>query len=246
VLGRLASIVGAPEHGMVGPLPAVAVAVVLVLVVLGLGVLACTVPGAARYPVLTAACVVVLLLSPPFYPHYPAFAAPVLAVTVGIGAGRLGALLPARPVLGRAAVGVLVLVLALLGARLPHRAPAAALPAAALQHAAARVHGCVTTDDPTLLPAMNVLSRDLAAGCAVWPDVNGITDDRDLLLRSGAVVPRTRNPGWQHDLLAYLRSGAAEIVDRPTTGLDAASRAALDRGAVIYRQGRYVLRAVRR
>jgi alpha-1,2-mannosyltransferase len=212
--------------------------------VLGLGVLVCTVRDAAVYPVLAAAGVVVLLVSPSYYPHYAALVAPPLAITVGVAASRLVVLLPPRPALRVGAVSALLLALVVFNVRQASQHAGTAFPAAALQLAAARVHGCVTTDDPTLLPAMNVLSRDLRAGCAVWPDVNGITDDADLLLVGGRVVPRPRNSRWQHDILAYLRSGSAVIVDRPSTGLDAASRAILNHGPVLVGSGRWVLRAV--
>lgn len=224
---------------------------VLAVVLLGLLLLAtvatATVPGARVLPVLLLTGVVVLLASPSYFPHYVALTAPWTVLIAAIGARRAGSLVPLGR-LGPVAPPVLVLAAVVLVSfhqdmgRVGQRIPAAVLAPAA------RTVRCVTTDDPVLLAAMNVLSADLARGCPLWPDLTGWTYDRDKGYGPGIPkeLSRRRNAPWQRDVLGYLTSGQAVILNRPDTGLDRTSTAVILHGRVLARSGHWVLRAAAR
>lgn len=240
---RLIGISGAPTlHGVLAPLTPTWIAGVVLLGVLVLGIAASTVEGAQVYPALTLAALAVLLASPSYFTHYVALIAPPAAVTVGIGTARLVAFLPRAPARIAAAVA-LIGVVALINLDRDTEPIGARVPIAALGPATTAVSGCVTTDDPTLLASLDVLSRDLSRRCRFWPDVTGYTYDRDGVTADGRELPRAQNLRWQRDVVAYLRSGDALILNRPATGLSAASRAVLQRGRVVARAQGYVLRA---
>jgi alpha-1,2-mannosyltransferase len=215
----------------------------LLTVVIALTVLALTLRSARRYVALTAAAVVVLLASPAYFTHYGALLAPLLAITVGAGLARLLVLARRRwlqaVVVTLALVGVLVVNRHVFSARTSDP-----FPAAALRPAAASTAGCVTSDDPLVLAELNVLSRDLDRGCAVWIDVIGYSYDRDTTIIRGHAVSRPLNPRWQQDLTRYLLSGNAVIVHHSGMGLVEATHAAIERGPVLARAGQWVLRAV--
>jgi hypothetical protein len=113
------------------------------------------------------------------------------------------------------------------------------VPVEALTRAAARVPGCITSDDPTILAAMNVLSRDLRAGCELWPDVTGWTYDVDRVMVDGYPVARSRNGAWQQRVVSYLQTGAGVILVRPATGLSSASRRTLTQGPTLFELGQW-------
>ncbi|HEY8317229.1 MAG TPA: hypothetical protein VIG76_00205 [Amnibacterium sp.] len=239
---RLVGMSGVPTlHGALAPFTPVVFGAVVLLAVIVLGAAACTVPGARVYPALTAAGAAVILASPSYFLHYVALVAPPAAVTVGIGAGRLARLLP-KPSFRIAAAVVLIALIVVANVKRDTGGVGARLPVAALRPAALAVKGCVTTDDPTGVIALDTLSRDLSHGCAFRPDVTGYTYDRDRFRVNGVEVSRPDNPRWQRDVLQYLRSGEATFVFRPLTGLSAASRAVLERGQVLAEHGKYVLR----
>jgi hypothetical protein len=243
---RLGAIVGAPAlhlHGLAW-LTQGRIAMVLLAAGLVLGVAACTVRGARVFPALTLAGAVVLLASPTFFPHYSVLIAAPGLLTVGIGAARLGTRVRARW-LRAAGLGILLAALVVVNLYGDTRRVSREIPYQVLTPAAARVRGCITADDPVLLAAMNVLSRDLARGCTVWPDVTGYTFDRDTLIVRGDDMPRIANPQWQRDALAYLRSGDAFIRDRRATGLSPATRALLDHTPVLAGSRGFVLHATR-
>jgi hypothetical protein len=109
--------------------------------------------------------------------------------------------------------------------------------------AAAHTRGCVLSDDPTALAAMNVLSHDLSdPRCVVWPDVTGWTYDRDLVKAGGTAISRPSNDVWQDDAVRYLEAGRAVLLARHDTGLGRESRRIIERGRVIARSGPFVLR----
>jgi hypothetical protein len=218
---------------------------VLLLVIIVLAVLALTMPEARRYVVLSAAAVAVLLASPSYFTHYGALLSPPLAITVGAGVQRLIRLLRRTP-LQVALVTLALLGFALLNRHIDTDGTSVPIPAAALRPAAARVTGCVTSNDPIVLAELNVLSRDFRRGCEVWIDVTALTYDRDKMTHhDGSGVPRHLNPRWQRDLRAYLLSGDAVIVNsHGGSGLTKAALAALGRGEVLARSGRWVLHAV--
>ena len=213
---------------------AVAVAVVLTLLT----------HEARVFAVLLLADVAVLLLSPSWFRHYGGLTAPPLALCVGVGVQRVVRLLPARPALPALVASGAAAALLLAGLHLDDRIRSGFAVPAAFSAAVVRTPGCITSDDPTVLEATGVLSRDLAdPRCSVWPDVTGWTYDRaDVRLPGGRPVPRQRNAVWQHLVLDHLRSGDATIPIRRSTGLSAQSRAVLAEEPPLVQVGRFVLR----
>jgi hypothetical protein len=102
------------------------------------------------------------------------------------------------------------------------------------------------TDDPHILAALDVLTRNLDRGCPLWPDVTGDTDDRDSVQVAGREVPRMANQVWQRDVAAYLLSGQAVIVHRAATALDPATDRLVRSGPVLAKRGTWTLHAVQR
>jgi len=205
--------------------------------------LAFTVRGGRLFPVLVLATGAVVLASPSYFPHYGMLVAAPLAACAGLATGRLTRPLPAGPLKAAVTAAVVVGVVAA-NARADAVTVSNPIPAAALTPVVARVHGCVVSDDPGVLAAVDVLSRDLRQGCEVWPDVTGYTYDRDDGRVHGDYIHRPDNVRWQRDLLAYLTSGSAVIPHRRSTGMSAATRAALHRGGALVRVGKWHVWAV--
>jgi alpha-1,2-mannosyltransferase len=217
----------------------------LAVAALLLAALALALPEARRYVLLAVAAVVVLLASPSYFTHYGDLLTPALAITIGAGVQRLAQLLRRPP------LQVLLVTAALLGFALVNRYDDTArtsepVPAAALRPAAARVTGCITSDDPLVLAELGVLSRDLKNGCPVRIDVTGYTYGPDRMSVDGIEVPRLLNSRWQRDVTGYLLSGQAVIVHRRATQLSAPSGHAVRHGPVLARSGNWVLHAVER
>ena len=76
--------------------------------------------------------------------------------------------------------------------------------------------------------------------------MTGYTYDRDDGVVNGVYIHRPKNARWQRDLLAYLTSGSAVIPHRKSTGLSAATRAALHRGGLIAKANQWHVWAVDR
>lgn len=195
----------------------------IALAVIGLLILAASAicllqQGMRVLPVLLAAQTLVLLLSPSYFGFYASFVAVPLALVAGNATQlvtswisvRVGAVTQALP-----AVTASVIVLAgLVSATI---AQGQGFPAARL--ATAIPPGCVTADDDNGLIQLNVLTRDLSAGCPVMVDVSGLTYDRDARRSpTGQPLPRSRNPAWQLDALRYLTSGSSVILLRGNSG----------------------------
>lgn len=222
-------------------------AVVVVLAVLvAASVAALRTPGARVFVALLVAQGAVLLASPTFYLHYTTLPAAPAALLLGIGGGRafrrLSRGTPA-PLAWVGAVAALAVVVA-------YGVPGAMLPKgkhfpAALAAAAARTSGCITADDPTYLIEMNVLSRDLDAGCQVWIDVTGLTYDPAAGGGDGRRHPRWMNARWLRQLNDYLLSGSATMVERKATALDRASQTRIQRLPVLATGNAFRLRRVR-
>jgi hypothetical protein len=85
-------------------------------------------------------------------------------------------------------------------------------PGRTLGAAVANRPGCVTTDHPSTLILMNVLSRNLERGCQLVVDLGGAS--YDLPSPERGVVSRRKNDAFQVYALAYLRSGDAMILAR--------------------------------
>lgn len=233
------------SHPWAGLLSINKLGVLLMVVVLACAVAALTVRGARLFPLATAASAVVLIASPSFFLHYGALAAPWVVLTVAIGAARLLSLVPSVPARASLAA-LLILAAAALGLRSMQLSRASVpFPAAALRPAAQQVTGCIESDDPQFLVALDVLSRDLDRGCIVWPDVSGYTYDRDSLRIGGRVIPRIRNPLWQADVTRFLISGRAVIVHRSNTALNRADTARIRSGPLLAHSGTWRLYQVR-
>ncbi|HKT56181.1 MAG TPA: hypothetical protein VJR25_05360 [Microbacterium sp.] len=203
-------------------------------------VIALTVRGARLYPVLFIADVAMLLVVPSFYPHYAALTTPMTALVVGLAVGRIAAI-PSWSVVRGAIAGVAVVGMIGLNAGMIAHGFGIRVPVAGLTTAAAKVRGCVMSDDPTILASMDVLSRDLADSCALQPDLTGWIYDADTVIVHGEDVPRLDNPLWQKHATTYLTSGAAAIVVW-RNALDRASTRTLSAGPALFRDGRWVLR----
>ncbi len=201
--------------------------------------------GARLFPVLVVATTAIVLASPSYFPHYGNLVAAPLTICVGLATGRVTRMIRPRPMRAVVAAAVLLVVVAanLEGDSLE---VSKAVPAKELTPVVARVRGCVVSDDPGVLIALDVLSRDLRQGCVVWPDVTGYTYDRDDGRVNGDYVPRRENARWQKHLLSYLTSGAAVIPHRKGTGISPATREVLHRGGALVTVGKWHVWAVHR
>lgn len=212
---------------------------VLAAITLVLIVVAFAVRGARVYLVLLASDIVLLISVPSFYPHYAALTTPMTALVVGLAVGRIAEIpgwAAARAAIAAAAV---IAVIGLNGGMIA-RGFGISVPVSGLTAAANKVRGCVMSDDPTILAAMDVLSRDLAHGCPLQPDLTGWIYDADTVTVHGEDVPRRDNLLWQSHAVDYLTSGGASIVVW-RGGLDRASTKAVTSGPVLFRQGAWVL-----
>lgn len=200
-----------PRLGMVAGLPPTwsnpwlrAVAVVAVLLVAGRALSDRTGRFAA---LLFAASLMLLLVAPQFYRHYPAVVAAPLTVLLGLGAGRWLAQLRSH----RLRVVILVVlagvgaVAALLAAhqRVDTHFDGPGLAAVAWTHP-----GCVTTDDPTALIAADLIGSNLADGCRLVVDLTGY---RYYL---GGPADLRANPAWQEFYREYMSSGSLAVLTR--------------------------------
>lgn len=244
-LTRFTAMTGAPWTAGVeesSPSAATTAAIIALVVMIVAAVAGLRRPEGRRAVALLASTSVLLMVSPSFFVHYVALTGPWMALVVGIGAGEL-----LGRVRGRAlTVGGAVLLT--VGAASPTlardlQAPMQTVPLAPVAAAAQRLQGCVRSDDPGLLAAIGVLSRDLARGCELWPDVTGWTYEYD-----GFPVVSEDRPSsaiWQGFVSRYLLGGEAVIVDREGTGLSEETERRLDRLPVLGRSGDLVLHATR-
>lgn len=247
---RLESIFGLDPLSASDPVNSTAfhLSIVVALAIFGTcAVVAARQPGARVFAGLLAAHIVVLLASPSYFGHYSILTASPLALVFGVTVGKVATVVSQRH--PRPAPWGRVLTSAAVLASLAFNAPGllhpigTPFPAQALRPAAARVGGCVQTDDPTVIVELNVLTPNLRRGCRVWPDVTGWTyDTANVRASNGHPLSRPRNPIWQHIVLTYLRSGSAVVLARPGTGLANRTRARLTAGPVLASVGQYVLR----
>ena len=199
-------------------------------------------PLARLAVVLALVQVALLLAAPSWFSFYTDYAAPAAALTLAAGTGALS---PRRAAAGpgrldRAArygwvpvaLAALETVLLVVTGRSNVVAP---FPRAALARAVADTR-CLMSDSAMAQIQLNTLSRGLAHGCQNWVDVTGKTYGPDKAASPG--IPRRANAKWQADLRAYLLSGDAVIVIRPTgTGLSPATAAAIRQGGVLVAVG---------
>jgi alpha-1,2-mannosyltransferase len=204
-----------------------------------LGIAAWRVPAGRLFVIIAVAQLLVLLAAPTYFSYYSGYLAAAVALVVAAGAhgirsnSRSGRLAPIVAVicvfLATAATAT-----ALLTRPIKVVAP---FPGAPLAQATAHVR-CVVADSPMALIELNVLSRDLAAGCPNWVDVSGRTYDVDAP-PNAKPLSRPANAKWQADLRRYLLSGNAMIIIRPATGYSAATRRLFARLPVMVRVGQY-------
>lgn len=247
LLDRLAVITGARFTAGASDPPApvllvVTGAIVVLLVAASIAAWRTTSTGRPAV-VLLASSAVVLLASPSFFTHYVAFTGPWTALVLGLGAGAVveRVRLP-RTRIASAALLTLLASTPTLGMVLAPAAPTADLRPLAV--AAERMQGCIRSDDPGLLAAIGALSPDLDRGCALWPDVTGVTYDSADLPTDAAARPGSAR--WQSVVDDYLLGGDAVIVSRPATGLSARSRERIAELPELARSGSLVLRVITR
>ncbi|MFP5282596.1 MAG: hypothetical protein ACLGIF_03995, partial [Actinomycetes bacterium] len=149
--------------------------------------------------------------TPSWFPHYAGFSAGVLAVAVGAAVAVVRGPVPARA--RQVLVGTVAgLVLAGFAAQLSRAEYGERFPVRALTAAVGPLPGCITADDPSVLIAMNVLTRNLRRGCPLVLDLGGYTYDYRPPL------PRERDPRWQQMFVDHMGSGTATIKVRYHTG----------------------------
>lgn len=212
---RLASMLAV--HPDIGPLPRADVTATWALALagaVGVGLLAWRRPETRLWAALLAATGSTLLLSPSYFAHYSAFAAPPVALLAGAGVAAAAegsaarVLRPAVAVAGPA-------VLALLAAQVVSHPEGRPVPAAATARALAAAR-CVTADSTAALVASDVLTRDLRRGCPVVVDVVGLPYDQDRgdLPQGATTAARRRDAEWQREVDRYLARGDAVLLER--------------------------------
>lgn len=208
---RLAGIAGLQRYGAYKPSPTLIIPIIVGgVLIFGL---AATVKWARIYLVLLAGSIAVLLSTPTWFQHYPALASGPMALSIGSAAAVLSKHLWRRPWARWVAPAMLLAVLTGYAAPLVTLHLGSAFPGRALA-VAARTKGCVTTDDPTNLIELNLLSRNIMRGCPVMIDLGGYTYD---LRVGGREVGRRHSLAWQRVAMDYLSSGSTTILSRLAT-----------------------------
>jgi hypothetical protein len=236
LMTRLALIAGMPAKAPPDPGLAIAGTVLIALLIL------ISITGPSRLaPLLVVAMGSVVLMSPSFFPHYPAAFAVPLMVTVGsvipimrIWVSRLGSW---APKVFAAVTTVALITLALPASQLHY---GSRIPIGRLSAAIADEPGCVTADDPAILVELDVFSRNIARHCPIVVDLSGYQLDLD----PGFNGPQTRNAAFQEFALGYLASGQVSATWRLWTGwgYSADTRRELQRWPVAAEEGTRVLR----
>ncbi len=238
---RLKDILGlAPvdRSAAVTPLLAAAVLAGLVACVLAWR----TRPG--RLGVVVLAPVTALLLSTPsWFLHYAGLAAAPVAVVIGAAAGFGGRW---REAGGRRTAAAVLLAAGLLaGYAVPvsQTSFGRRFPATELASAVRDSPGCITSDDPTTLIELNVLSRNIRRQCPFMVDLGG--HSYDLWRDKNRTVSRHRNTAWQEHAVTYLASGDASIVTRfkAGSGFNTATAATVRSWPVSARSGKFTVRS---
>ncbi|KHK99470.1 hypothetical protein LK09_02145 [Microbacterium mangrovi] len=209
---------------------------VLAVIALAATILAATVRGARLYVVLLIANLTILLTAPSFFLHYTALTSPMLALVFGVAVGRFVELVPIRGV-GVAAAVAMMAVVAALNVPIVWAGYGDKIPMAALTAKAHQVKGCVLSDDPTILAATSMLTRNLEQGCPLIVDITGLTYGPDREVKAdGTVVPRWLNERYQAHLVRYFTSEPAVILGRPGTALSKKSYLEITKGTILHHQ----------
>jgi hypothetical protein len=209
-LRRLASMAAVTSSGERGRVEFVLIGLLFVAA----SVVAARTVGARVFVALLAVNSLVLLAAPSYFPHYAAFVAAPLSLTIAVAVAEVIRRARGGPLLPRAGAALLCGAVALtLGTtRLTH-GYGVAFPLKL--RAVVAPSRCVVSDEPGTLAVLDVLSRNLARHCPLPVDLTGITYDRDARWQpDGRVVPRPRNAVWQRDLQRYLTSGQTLILTR--------------------------------
>lgn len=211
---RLANIVGVQTF-LAGHHSELAIATGMALVVLAVAAVVCWLDRASRVlAALLAVNLLVLLVSPAYFPHYAALTAGPGALVLGVASGKLAA---ARRLQPASTVLVVVSLVAFLASGVWVATTPEDQPFPGAQLAKAAPPGCVTSDFPEALIQMNRLSRDLRSGCRVEIDVSGISyDTLRRVTPDGNPIPRDSNRAFQRHLYNYLMSGSSFVVARPS------------------------------
>lgn len=185
----------------------------------------------------------VLALSPSYYPWYGDFVAPAGALVVGTGIDRLADTRFVGERLTRMFVAVVTAAAAVVGVVevVGLNVGVVSFPGTELAAAAAG-RRCVASDRPMALIRMDVLSSDLDRGCRVLVDPLGFSYHVDRG-HSGTPAAEVANTAYQQELLGYLQSGQAIVLVRssPAGGMSAATRQILGRNRLLLRVGTIVL-----
>jgi alpha-1,2-mannosyltransferase len=222
------------------------IATVVALLLVAAAVLVCSLRRGLRLSVVLVCGTTLLLMTTPYwFFHYTAFVAAPAALLLGCSAAAGFDWLRKRGgqravIVAGAAAGVALLAVShpvadakLGGQRFPGRS---------LEAVVAGQPGCITTDWPTALIQMNVLSRNIERGCRFEVDLGGWSND--LGSRALRRTPRARNEVWQRFALDYFRSGDAALVIKFERygGFSPASKETYRGWPKIRRVGDFVLR----
>ena len=220
---------------------------ITVIVVPALLAVAFTVRQARLCVVLVLSLTTLLLASPSWFLHYPGLATGPLAVALGAGTGVLvDRLARWRTWVGWTGGVLAFVVLAVAAAPLTELRLGKAFPAGELATRVTLVGStCVTSDDPTALVALDVLSSNLDHGCRFVADLGGYS--YQYAAERGAWIPRAHDQRWQQAYLDYLETGQTSLPFRyvATGSLGPQVKTAIALWPVLAGSGRYVLREVR-
>jgi uncharacterized membrane protein len=241
LLLRLADVTSVTRHVTVGRPASLIVVTVLACALLVVAVVLSLRERRARlWVALLGSNLAVLLASPTYYAHYASFLGVPLALVVGAAT----AVRVRQAATDRSRRRSLVLVVAaviLLGAHSVSTAFGLRYPVAELA-AAVPPRGCVVADDNTALVALDVLSRDLRAGCPLEPDVTGKVYELAAERPPSTPVPQAREDDlpWQRAALAYLTTGEATAMVWGTgNGFNEQTRGALLSLPLLAHSGRF-------
>ena len=181
-----------------------------------------------------------LLMTPVFFPQFPAFSAPAVAITVGAAIDRLTALaraVPMRIAIIGSFTGALLIYTSgyatvTFNRPFPHHFKAFTTV----------TPGCVTADDQTALVLTDSLSRNLKRGCRFIADLGG--HSHDFAATSGRDTTRTGNRAFQRFALEYISSGSVTILIRYRggRGFHARTNAVIDQWPLLGRWDKYEVR----
>ena len=216
------------------------------ITVAAVAVLLCAAALAWKYPEAQLAVLLMivqgifLLITPVWFPQFPALTVAAVAITVGAAISRLTALARAGPmriaVIGAFAGALLVYASGYATVTFNRPFPDH------FKAFTASTPGCVTADDQTALVLTDSLSRNLKRGCRFIADLGG--HSHDFAAASGRDTTRTRNRAFQRFALQYVSSGSVTILIRyrDGRGFHARTNAVLDQWPLLAHWDTYEVR----